>query len=88
MKVAKKSPRRSPIPPQRRATLTLSGDTYRKIDQLRGEQPRSAWIQRLVEREEQHHERERLAQTLRDQYTPAVTRETLALNKEFPVHEK
>ena len=88
MKVAKKSPRRSPGATPRRATLTLSGETYCKIDGLRGEQSRSAWIHQLVEREEQRHERERFAQKLREQYTAAVTRETLALNKEFPVHEK
>jgi predicted CopG family antitoxin len=87
MKVAKKSPRRS-LGTARRATLTLSGEVYRKIDELRGAQSRSAWVQRLIEREEQHHEREHLAQILREQYTAAVNQETLALNKQFPVHEK
>jgi predicted DNA-binding antitoxin AbrB/MazE fold protein len=32
-------------------------------------------------------DRERLAATLRGQYTDAVCRETLALNDEMPVHE-
>ena len=89
MKVAKKSPqgvRRES--PRRRATLTLPGETYSKIDELRGDQSRSAWLQRLVEREEQRRERERLAQTLRQQYTAEVRRETLTLNKQFPIHEK
>jgi hypothetical protein len=89
MKVAKKSPRSSRAEsPRRRATLTLPGETYSKIDELRGSQSRSAWLQRLVEREEQRRERERFAQTLRQQYTAEVRRETLALNKQFPIHEK
>jgi hypothetical protein len=83
MKVAKKSPSTSS-----RATLTLAAETYAKIDQLRGEQSRSAWVQRLVESEEQRRDRERLAQKLSQEYTAAVARETLALNREFPVHEK
>lgn len=87
MKIAKKSPAKTPPSPDR-ATVTLSGDAYRKMDQLRGKLARSAWLDRLIEREAQHQERERLAQTLREEYTPAVTRETLAVNQEFPVHEK
>jgi predicted DNA-binding antitoxin AbrB/MazE fold protein len=35
----------------------------------------------------QSTDRERLAATLREQYTDAVCRETLALNDETPVHE-
>jgi hypothetical protein len=88
MKVAKKSPRRALATSPRRATLTLTAEVYRKIDQLRGGQPRSAWIQRLVENEEQRRERERLAQTLSKEYTAAIARETLALNQEFPIHDK
>lgn len=89
MKVAKKSPRSGrTASPRGRATLTLPGETYSKIDELRGDQSRSAWLQRLVEREEQRRERERFAQTLREQYTAEVRRETLALHKQFPIHEK
>jgi predicted RNA-binding protein YlxR (DUF448 family) len=88
MKVAKKSPRRAPVGSPNRATLTLSKDTYRKIDLLRGDRPRSAWVHSLVEREEERMQRKRFAQALRDQYTPAVVRETLALNDAFPIHEQ
>jgi predicted RNA-binding protein YlxR (DUF448 family) len=88
MKVAKKSPRRVLAASPRRATLTLTAEIYGKIDQLRGGQSRSAWVQRLVENEEQRRERERLAQKLNEEYTAAVARETLALNQEFPIHEK
>jgi predicted CopG family antitoxin len=72
----------------RRATLTVTAEIYGKIDQLRGEQSRSAWLQRLVENEEQRRERARLAQQLNEEYTAAVARETLALNREFPIHDK
>jgi predicted RNA-binding protein YlxR (DUF448 family) len=87
MKVAKKSLWRS-IKASSRTTVTLAGETYRKIEQLRGDQSRSAWIDQLVKDEEERRERERLARALRQQYTAAVVRETLALNKEFPIHEK
>lgn len=86
MKVVKKSPeKRAAV--ARRATLTLSVETYRKIDALRGDAARSAWVQELIEREEERRERERLASTLREQYTDAVCRQTLAINDEFPIHE-
>lgn len=83
MKVAKKSPPSAPS----RATLTLSRDMYRKIDELRGSEARSAWLKRLIEQEEQRRERERFAETLRQQYTEAVCRQTLLANEEFPIHE-
>lgn len=88
MKVAKKSPRRASEAPPRRATLTLPVETYGKIDRLRGEKSRSAWIQRLIETEEERRERELLRQTLNEEYSAAVVRETLALNEEFPIHDK
>lgn len=88
LKVAKKSPRRAPKDAPARATLTLSRETYHKIEELRGDRPQSTWIQALVQREEQRLERERFAHSLREQYTPAVVRETLALNDAFPVHAK
>jgi hypothetical protein len=85
MKVARKTSAKRPAPT--RATLTLSAETYGKIDALRGEQPRSTWVQGLINREEKRLDRQRLAQLLHEQYTPAVCRETLAVNEEFPVHE-
>ena len=88
MKVAKKSPLKSPPRTASRATLTLPAATYRQIEELRGDEPRSAWIQKVVENEARRRERENFAEQLRAEYTPAVTRETLALNREFPIHEK
>jgi predicted CopG family antitoxin len=87
MKVAKKSPKKRPEP-NLRATLTLSLDVYRKIDQLRGGEARSVWVQKLVEREERQRERDRFAEALREQYTKEVCHETLSVNDEFPVHEQ
>lgn len=87
MKVAKKSPRRTPSREPSRATLTLSREVYLKIDNLRGDEARSAWLKRLVEQEEQRRERERLADTLRQQYTESVCRQTLLANEQFPIHE-
>ncbi len=87
MKVAKKSPGPAPKASSR-ATLTLAAETYAKIDQLRGTQSRSSWVQGLVESEEGRRGREQLAQVLNQEYTAAVSRETLALNQEFPIHEE
>ena len=82
MKVAKKSP-----PASSRATLTLAAETYAKIDQLRGEKSRSAWIQQVVAREEKRRDREELLQRIKEEHTPEVVRETLRINDEFPIHE-
>jgi len=87
MKVAKKSPRATHNQPSGRATVTLSKETYRKMDELRGNEPRSAWLRRLIEREEKRREHDRFASLLRKQYTPAVVKETLAVNEEFPIHD-
>ena len=87
MKVARKSPKKRPGS-NMRATLTLSLEVYRKIDQLRGAEARSVWVQRLVEREERQRERDQFAEALRAQYTSEVCHETLSINDEFPVHEQ
>ena len=87
MKVAKKSPPKRLTATHRRATLTLNAATYERIEALRGSESRSAWVQRLVEKEEARLERERFLEKLRQQYTPEVCRQTLAINDEYPVHE-
>src|SRR5260221_14458443 len=86
MKVARKLTKKVALAPIR-ATLTLTRETYRKIDALRGGEPRSVWVQRLIEREERRRERQRFAATLRERYTDAVCRETLAVHDEFPIDE-
>jgi hypothetical protein len=87
MKVAKKSPAKRLAATRKRATLTLNAATYERIEGLRGSESRSAWVQRLVEKEEVRSDRESLIERLREQYTPEVCRETLELNEEYPVHE-
>ena len=87
MKVAKKSPRKRPAATASRVTLTLPGKTYRIIDELRGDVTRSAWLESLVEKEKVRREREALAELCRQQYTPEVCRETLRLNRLYPIHE-
>jgi len=88
VKVAAKSSRKKAPAASARATLTLTSETYAKIDRLRGAESRSAWVKDLIDREEARRERLGLAELLSAQYTAAVCRETLAVNAEFPVHEE
>jgi hypothetical protein len=88
MKVAKKSLRKRREAASNRATLTLSRETYRQIDELRGEASRASLVQRLIEAERERRERSALAELVRQQYTPDVCRQTLALNDELPIHEE
>ena len=87
MKVAKKSPPGRGNQSGGRVTVTLSRETYNKMDELRGAEPRSTWLRRLIEREEKRREHDRFTSLLRKQYTPAVVEETLSVNEEFPIHE-
>ncbi len=87
MKVAGKTLRKRSTAAPSRATLTLNAETYTKIDKLRGDASRSAWVQELIDQEEERRDREQFVALVREQYTPAVCRQTLALNDEFPVHE-
>ncbi|MEQ1858591.1 MAG: hypothetical protein ABMA13_01495 [Chthoniobacteraceae bacterium] len=83
MKVAKKSPR-SRLPG--RNTLTLPADTYRAIDELRGELPRSSYIQSLIEREQRRRDRAEFLERVNAEYTPEVCAETLRVNAQYPIH--
>lgn len=87
MKVAKKSPGKERVGSPKRATLTLDTETYQKIDALRGEATRAAWLERLVRQEAERRDREAFIELVRQQYTPEVCRETLAINDEYPIHE-
>jgi hypothetical protein len=87
VKIAKKSPPKRLTGLRQRATLTLSAETYRKIENLRGSDSRAAWVQQLVEKEESRVEKVRLNERLRKEYTPEVSRQTLAINEELPIHE-
>jgi hypothetical protein len=81
MKVASKSP-------IRRRTLTLPLAALSLLDQLREGQSRSAYLERLLEREYRRIERERFHAEVNAAYTPEVCEETLRINEEFPAHEE
>ena len=87
MKVATKSPlsRRKVVPA--RATLTLPMETYRLVDELRGGEARSVFLESLIRQEHDRRERDAWLAKGRAQYTPEVCRRTLELNAMFPVHE-
>jgi hypothetical protein len=80
MKVASKSP-------LRRRTLTLPLRAFSLLDRLRDEKSRSAYLERLLEREYRRIEQERFYAAVNAAYTPEVCEETLRANEEFPVHE-
>ena len=88
MKVAKESPKSRPKQSLlKRCTLTLPKDAYGTIDALRGELPRSVFVQRLLEREKRRIEQEAFIASVNAAYTPEVVRRTLKVNAAFPIHE-
>lgn len=77
MKVAKKSS-------QSRQTLTLSRPAFDLLEMLRGELPKSVFVQELLEKEKLRREREVFYRDAVAAYTPRVCEETLALNEATP----
>jgi hypothetical protein len=67
--------------------LTLPTGVFRQIDKLRGSSPRSVYLSRLLQEEERRHERKRFFAEVNAAYTPEVSRQTLRLNEEFPIHD-
>ncbi len=80
-KVARKTP-------AARQTLTLSADAYRQIEALRGSEARSAFVERLLEKERRRREREEFIESVNAACTPEFCRETLKINAEFPIHDE
>ena len=78
MKVAFKSP-------QSRQTLTLTRKAFGVLDSLRGEMPKSVFVEELLVKEKNRREREVFYQTAVNAYTPKVREETLKLNEETPI---
>ena len=87
MKVAKKSPPSRRTAGSSRVTVTLPLETYQLLDRLRGDAPRSAFIDTLVERERLRLDEEEWLAKGRAQYTPEVCRRTLEIHAAFPIHE-
>ena len=77
MKVAKKSP-------ESRQTITLTRSAFEILDVLRGETPKSVFVQELIEREKRRREREAFYRKAVAAYTPEVQAETLKLNEATP----
>jgi hypothetical protein len=80
MKVAKKSP----LP---RRTLTLPVAAFPLLDRLRVEMSRSAYVEGLLEREDDRIEEKRFQAEVNAAYTAEVCEETLRVNDEFPIDE-
>lgn len=78
MRVAAKSPKS-------RRTLTLSRNAFGMLDSLRGEVPKSVFVEELLAKEKRRHEREAFYRTAVTAYTPKVREETLKLNEETPI---
>ena len=78
MKVAQKSP-------NSRQTLTLTRSAFGILDSLRGEMPKSVFVEELLAKEKKRHEREAFYRTAVTAYTPKVREETLKLNEEIPI---
>jgi len=71
--------------PKSRHTLTLSRHAVGMLDSLRGETPKSTFIEELLTKEKRRHEREAFYRTAVTAYTPKVREETLKLNEEIPI---
>jgi len=71
--------------PNSRRTLTLSRHAVGMLDGLRGEMPKSAYVEELLAKEKTRHEREAFYRTAVASYTPDVRLETLKLNEETPI---
>jgi hypothetical protein len=80
MKVALKSP-------VARRTLTLPVASLALLDELRGNLPKSVYLEGLLEQERARVEEERFFASVNAAYTPAVCEDTLRVNEEFPIHE-
>lgn len=78
MKVADKSP-------ANRRTLTLTPSAFGILDSLRGEMPKSVFVEELLAKEKNRREREVFYRDAVNAYTPKVRDEALKLNEETPV---
>ena len=82
MRVAKKSLKNL------RKTLTLNDNSVRLVEKLRGDKPKSVFIAELLAAEAHRRKQKEFYAAAAAAYTPEVTKETLKLNKEFPISKK
>lgn len=78
MKVAYKSP-------ALRRTLTLTRSAFGMLDSMRGDKPKSLFVEELLTKEKTRREREAFYRAAVASYTPDVRSETLKLNEEAPI---
>lgn len=78
MRVANKSP-------LNRRTLTLTRSAFGILDSLRGDAPKSVFVEELLTKEKARREREVFYRDAVTAYTPKVREETLKLNEETPI---
>ena len=78
MKVAYKSP-------ASRQTLTLTRTAFGMLDSMRGQLPKSVFVEELLAKEKKRREREAFYRTAVASYTSDVRVETLRLNEETPI---
>jgi hypothetical protein len=71
--------------PTSRRTLTLTRSAFGILDSLRGEMPKSVFVEELLAKEKARREREVFYRTAVTAYTPKVRDETLKLNEETPI---
>jgi hypothetical protein len=77
MKVVKKSP-------SSRQTLTLTRKSFDILEALRGNLPKSVFVQELIEKEKLHRDEEIFYREALAAYTQEVRLETLELNEATP----
>jgi hypothetical protein len=78
VKVAKKSP-------VNRWTITVNRNAVELLDALRGDTPKSVYVEGLIQKENSRREREAFYRRVTAAYTPEVCAETLELNRAIPV---
>jgi len=71
--------------PKSRHTLTLSRNAFGMLDSLRGDAPKSVFVEELLTKEKARREREVFYRDAVTAYTPKVREETLKLNEETPI---
>jgi len=71
--------------PNSRQTLTLTRNAFGILDSLRGNAPKSVFVEELLAKEKVRREREVFYREAIAAYTPKVREETLKLNEETPI---
>ncbi len=79
LKIAKKSPSRG--------TITLGWVALELLEKMRGDSPKSTFVEELLREEAERRERAVFYEEANQAYTTKVCEETLRVHGEFPVDE-